>query len=203
MTASINRPPAEHPEYPRRAATPTPTLADIVAEVETITEQWNQLLPETLGKLRAADVEPRLVSLHKRDTATRGKLAAVVQTFLPSGEPITFIRDADDNPLRWGPWMSRDVLTVNLGDHYVLINDGELALLLPPLDEPSDLDHRRAVARLKTAAAHEGFTVRVVDRSITLTGVGGSSLFFVDVITAFKWLAGLETGTDPEGATAD
>lgn len=174
------------------------TLADIIAEVDAIKDQWNQLLPTTIGKLRAVGVEPLVVKLRDFDTAVPGKLAAVVQTFFPSGEPITFVRSAENDPMRWGPWMTRGVLTVNLGDHLVLINAGEFALLIAPSDEPSDLDHRRAIARLRTAAAHEGFHVSTEDRAVTLTGVGGDSLLFGDVITAFKWLAGLETDAEAQ-----
>lgn len=179
-------------------------LAEIKTEITDLVQRREQLLVSALAELTAHGIEARAVDNARWQdllpAPKAGDRVHVIETYGGyTGYHRSIWREGrlDERVADlWGPrvgiaYEDRTSVIIHRGLHEILLVDDSDALLVR-IGPESEEQHRRAVARLRTQARHDGIRVHVRDREVTLDDGMGNTLHTGDAESAFFWLFNID-----------
>lgn len=186
-------------------------LNQIRNTVADLLKQRENLLLTTQAELIAAGIQAHVITRSARHNNYEvGELGFVVESFqifspTYTDHSVSFYRaQGMRSTLRaWGPRAHDTGLYIDHGVFEVILCDEDSVLVAKP-DQDDDEDlYRRAVARLRTLARNEAMRVRTCDRQIEIVNPFNTVMHTGDVVSAFKWLMGIEEAKNLNTATRE
>lgn len=175
-------------------------LEAIRERIDIAVRERDELLLTAQAQLIAIGIDAAVVPTST--WMTPGASVSLVNGYMSRGGRTpwlhTFSQPYEGHDPRYvGPFQFLDdEVTVYRGRYEVLVVDSDYALLAKTFDDENEpAGHARAVGRLRRLAKQEHMRVRVRDRDVTVLSPMNDVVHEGDVVTAYLWLAGIDTNT--------
>lgn len=175
-------------------------MGEIRQRIDWITAQRESLISDTIKAYQTLGIPAGIVQMPHRDRLNVGE-KVFFWTFYDVRVGDTGHRWARDARVPRGPRWRDGYLYVGHGEATVQFVDGFDALLVAADPEPSEMEHRRAVVRLRRFADSEGFRIHTRDLAVTVVDAATNGVLHQgDVTSAALFLHGIGDEWNAENA---